>query len=109
MNSHMQVNKARLTISIDPDLYDRVAALGKGRRGGRSGVIEDCLRKSLALLENPHSRRALVDGHVNSLFRHTDSVHRDFYLEVIDQVTKVDAEGYEAFMADNPELRSHYE
>jgi len=36
--------KVRLTITIAPDLCARIQELGKGRRGGVSGVVEDCVR-----------------------------------------------------------------
>jgi len=36
--------KLRLTITIAPDLHARIQELGKGRRGGVSGVVEDCIR-----------------------------------------------------------------
>lgn len=44
MASYMQGQRARLTVTIDPELYQRVQELGRGRRGGVSGVVEDCLR-----------------------------------------------------------------
>ena len=40
--------KARFTITIDPGLYEQVQDLGKGRRGGVSGVVEDCIKAHLA-------------------------------------------------------------
>ena len=39
--------KERLTVTIAPDLYARIQELAKGRRGGVSGVVEDCVRNHL--------------------------------------------------------------
>jgi cytochrome c553 len=36
--------KVRLTVTIAPDLHAKIQELGKGRRGGVSGVVEDCVR-----------------------------------------------------------------
>jgi hypothetical protein len=41
------VRKVRLTVTIAPDLYVRIQELAKGRRGGVSGVVEDCVRSHL--------------------------------------------------------------
>lgn len=39
--------KARLTITIAPDLCTKIQKLAKGRRGGVSGVVEDCIRNNI--------------------------------------------------------------
>jgi hypothetical protein len=102
MKSYMQVNKARLAISIEPGFYERVTALGKGRRGGRSGVIEDCLSQSLFAMEDPKSVTGRIDGYMD-LSRHTCPTHRTVYLEAIDQLTETLAEQYETAIEDCPE------
>lgn len=39
--------KTRLTVTISPDLCARIQKLARGRRGGVSGVVEDCVKGHL--------------------------------------------------------------
>lgn len=48
--------KARLTVTIAPDLNERIQELAEGRRGGVSGVVEDCVRSHLDSLSSAPDR-----------------------------------------------------
>jgi len=44
MVQQRSARKVRLTVTIAPDLHAKIQELAEERRGGVSGVVEDCVR-----------------------------------------------------------------
>ena len=73
MSALRQANKVRFTVTMDPDLYEAVEQFSEGRRGRVSGVIEDCVRGYLSILEAREAPTAGEDLLGRLVTRLTDS------------------------------------